>query len=180
LFSVILLCVAAGACTAYAAGEFPGHEGRKFGPGDVNTTIDSEAGKAAIVSFKELGVVDLIAVSYPPTDGADNGTIEHFLVNGTPAAVPVERTAAAKVDIKGDPKYSKFIKMNPNLVLSAAGVEFEKVQPLEGDELRYYFLFVLRDDGDVAGYARIAFDFDKDGKFIEADLIKLMKTRQRL
>ncbi|MBF0320335.1 MAG: hypothetical protein HQL01_11095 [Nitrospirae bacterium] len=179
---MILLCVAAGTVSlADAIGE------RKFGPDDVNTTVDMEAGKATIVSFTKLGVVDLLTISFALSDtsegSTDNATIENYLVNGTPTAVPVEKTAAAKINIKGDPRYSKFITVTPNIMLSTAGAEFEKVQPFEVDDSRYYFLFALRDgceECSIVGYARIAFDFDKDGKFKEATLIKLMKTRQRL
>lgn len=189
----MLLCAAAIPVHISAAEEFPDQapvpapvpapEVKKTGPGDINTTIELDGGNAVVTSFSELGIVDLITVSYPPADGADNGTAEHVLVNGTPAAIPVEKTAIAKINIKDDPKYSKFVNVNPNIAISMTGVEFEKVQTVEPDTLRYLFLFILKDgcnECDAAGYARIAFDFGKDGKFTKAVLVKLMKTRQPL
>ncbi|MBF0456421.1 MAG: hypothetical protein HQK99_00815 [Nitrospirae bacterium] len=189
----MFLCAAAIFVRVSAAEEFPDpvaapapapvSEVKKIGPGDVNTTVELDGGKAVVTSFSELGIVDLITVSYPPADGTDNGTVEHVLVNGTPAAIPVEKTAIAIINIKDDPKYSRFVNVNPRIALSMTGVEFEKVQTVEADTLRYLFLFILKDgcnECDAAGYARIAFDFGKDGKFTKAVLVKLMKTRQPL
>lgn len=161
LLTLLIMCAAAGVGGVYAA--------------DAPPATDSG-----------LGTVSLITVT--PADNtdnatADNATVEHVLVNGIPAAIPVEKTAMATINIKEDPKYPMFIKVNPNLALSAAGVEFEKIQTAEAGGLRYLFLFMLRDGCDeceAAGYARIAFNFAKDGKFTGAALIKLMRTRQPL
>ncbi|MBF0517706.1 MAG: hypothetical protein HQK97_11435 [Nitrospirae bacterium] len=163
-------------------------EEKEFGAVDINTTVDIDGAKAVVLSYSEIGCVDLLTVSYLSADTednsmADNSTVQHVLVNGSPAAIPVEKTVTAKINIKDDPKYSKFISVHPNLALSTAGVEFEKVQTVGADGLRYNFLFILRDgctDCSASGYARIAFDFDKDGEFIKTVLVKLMKTRQPL
>ncbi|MCG6553533.1 MAG: hypothetical protein L7F77_14515 [Candidatus Magnetominusculus sp. LBB02] len=151
---------------------------KKFGTADINTTVNIDDRDATILSFSAIGTVDLMTILYPPDDGADNGTIEHVLVNGNPEAVRVEKTAVDNIDIKADSKYPKFASVNPNLALSTSGVEFEKA---EADGLRFYFMFVLRDgcsNCDASGYARIAFDFSKDGTFTSATLTKLMRTKQ--
>ncbi|KWT92934.1 hypothetical protein [Candidatus Magnetominusculus xianensis] len=184
LFLALLLCAAVvSSVSVSAAEEGAAPEVKQFGPDDIHTIIELDGSNAMVMSFAELGIVDLITVSYSYTSGEDNTTVEHVLVNAAPSIIPVEKTAIAKINIKDDPKYSKFITMTPNIIFSPVGAKFEKVQTVEAGTQRYYFLFVLRDgcdDCNAAGYARIAFDFDKDGNFIKVVLVKLMKTRQPL
>lgn len=192
LFLALLLCTAAvSSVSVFAAEETEApeviqeviQEAKQFGPGDIHTTVELDGGNAVVMSFSELGVVDLITVSYSYTDGGDNSTVGHVLVNGSPPTIPVEKTAISKINIKDDPKYSKFITATPNIILSPAGAKFEKVQTIEAGGQRFYFLFVLKngcDECNAAGYARVAFDFDKEANFSKVVLVKLMKTRQPL
>jgi len=120
-------------------------------------------GIAFMSSFKELGIVDLAEITYPPRA---NNNVEYILINGNPQIVYVED--GYKVDITQDSNYPALQQKYPNIQIEGGENSFINMEsPSQGGQ-RFIFSFALVDgchacQTDKSAY--IAFDFDGTGQF---------------
>ena len=127
-------------------------------------------------SFREMGKVDLVSVFYPFRANTNGGS---FLVNGSPSMISLEELDKwGKVDIRKDPLYPAIAKRFPEVMLWGGEPGFGTMQRLPSGGQRFIFSYVLLNGChacDVAGYAHVAFDFDRNGRFSGTKLLRLSR-----
>ncbi len=127
-------------------------------------------------SFREMGKVDLATAFYPFRANTNDGT---FLVNGSPSMISLEDLDRwGKIDIRTDPLYPAIVRRFPEVMLWSGGAGFETMQRLPGGGQRFVFGYVLLNGChacDIAGYAHVGYDFDREGRFLGARLLRLTK-----
>lgn len=135
-------------------------------------------GEGYLESLQDLGRVDLASVAYP---GRANTNQAYFLVNGRPLMVSVE-DLGWKVEIRHDPLYPEIVRQYPRIMLWGGGAEFRDMEKLAGGGQRFVFAYFLVNGChacEVGGKALVAFDFDPEGKFLGARLLRLTPKGSR-
>ena len=125
--------------------------------------------------FKEMGTVDVAEVTGPVLN--DPATSYFILVNGIPRIIEL-LDKARNVDLKKDRHYQSFSKKFPKIMLWASHHDFEKMESLPQGGQRFIFKFLMLNGChacEIAGWARIAFDFDQSGRLAATNLIGLIE-----
>lgn len=131
-------------------------------------------GEVYLSSFREMGKVDLAEITAPLLN--DPIVTNFILVNGSPGII-YPSSKIEKIDITHDRNYANFVRRFPDLELWPM-YGFDKMQKLPGGGQRFIFDFTLLNGCracDVAGSAKIAFDFDVSGTFLRTSLIGLVQ-----
>jgi len=134
----------------------------------------SMKGEVYLSSFREMGKVDLGEITAPLLN--DPIVTSFILVNGSTNILDLW-SKVEKIDITRDRNYTNFVRRFPNVELWPMH-GFDKVQKLSGREQRFIFEFTLLNGCrgcEVAGSAKIAFDFDVSGTFLGTSLIGLIQ-----
>jgi hypothetical protein len=128
-------------------------------------------GEAFLMEFRELGRVDvgvMRAFSYnDPALAAE----DVFLNGESPVVRPVDH--AQRIDLRTDPRSRGPVRRFPNLALWGP-YRFVAVQPMAKGGKRFLFdgsLLAGCRACEIAGTAKLAFDFDDRGRFPGAELI---------
>jgi hypothetical protein len=133
--------------------------------------------------FTKMGKVDLAYVFFP---GRANTNWAYFLVNGSPPIIATEDVHLAgqerekfsidiSIDITKDPLYASWSKRYSKLNLYQPAV-FQQMQSLPDGGQRFIFAYALIDGarvGKQAGWVLVAFNFDAQGRFLQARLVRL-------
>lgn len=128
-------------------------------------------------SFREMGKVDLATAFYPFRANTNEGI---FIVNGSPSMIDVaDLDRWGKIDIRTDALYPTIARRFPEVTLWGGGAGLQTMQRLSHGGQRFVFSYNMTNGCracDVAGYAHVAFDFDKEGRFLGARLLRLTRA----
>lgn len=122
--------------------------------------------------FQKMGNVDLAYVFFPRRA---NTNWAYFLVNGSPLLVPTE--GIDQIDITKDPLYLSLSKHYHEIGLWDPAI-FKEMQTLPDGGQRFIFAYMLIDgprSGECAGSALVAFDFNREGRFLGSKLMRLTR-----
>ena len=130
--------------------------------------------------FVDAGRVSIAFADFP---FAANENQHAFLVNGKPSVIDVDDYAVIpRNDLSKDPEYAALLKKFPNLSVfpgDRAGTQFITAKALPNGGQRFLVPYVLVDGchacARVAKLA-LAFDFDKEGKFLGAKVANVHPT----
>lgn len=129
-------------------------------------------GERYLRSFYEMGKVDLAEGVAPVLN--DPNVIDYLLVNG--ASNPVQLYDSARnVNLTNDPLYASLRKTFPKLEIWPMH-NFDTMQQLSDGEQRFIFNFILMNGCracEVAGWSKIAFDFNTEGRLVRTMLLGL-------
>lgn len=134
-------------------------------------------GDTYMTGFRKLGNVDLAETTnffYIDTGLGD----QTFLVNGMPAVFD-PREHLRDMNIRTDPAYPAIVRKFPNAEIWSNG-GFKTSQQLAGGGQRFTYQFPVLNGChgcEVAGTAKIAFDFDRSGKYLGAKLLGLTEQK---
>ena len=134
----------------------------------------SMKGEVYLSSFREMGKVDLAEITAPLLN--DPIVTTFILVNGSTNILDLWRKVEG-IDITRDRNYANFVRRFPNVELWPM-YGFDRMQKLSGGGQRFIFDFTLLNGCrgcEVAGSAKIAFDFDASGLFFRTSLIGLFQ-----
>jgi hypothetical protein len=134
-------------------------------------------GQGYMVSFDEMGTIDLATIWYP---GRISDDFQYILVNGTPQIVHVEDVS--DIDIRQDSNYLVLGQKYPNLLLWAGQNNSENMEQLPQGGQRFIFSYALLNGCHAcerAGYARVAFDFNGAGQFFRNATVVAGVIRER-
>jgi len=135
-------------------------------------------GESYMGQFREMGKVDLATIVAPVIN--DPNVVDFILVNGTPQIVYLWENAE-KIDLARDALYSSLRSRFPNITMWPMHSFVEMQRLVEGGQ-RFIFSFILLNGCracEIAGSAEIAFDFDKEGRFLGAKLVGLKEPSGR-
>ena len=130
--------------------------------------------------FVDAGRVGIAFADFP---FAANENQHAFLVNGKPSVIDVDDySVIPRKDLPKDPEYAALLKRFPNLSVfpgDRAGTQFITAKALPDGGQRFLVPYVLVDGchacARVAMLA-LAFDFDKEGKFLGAKVANVHPT----
>ena len=128
--------------------------------------------------YRDTGIVDMINAEYP---FRANENFLVLLVNGQPPMVDVDDTSLLdKEALAANTAYSQLLAKYPGLAFFPTDRRMMPgAAPLRSGGQRFVVTYQLRDGCHacaVVGDARIGFDFDVEGKFVET---KVMRIRKR-
>ena len=131
--------------------------------------------------FRNTGKVDVAHAEYP---FRANQNQVCFLVNGDPPMIDVDDPQwITKSMLEANPVYTDLLKRFPNLAIFP-GTRFGEIAPsggnLKSGGQRFDLDFLLRDGCracTAVGSMKVAFDFDVNGKFVEAQLGRVRARR---
>jgi len=147
---------------------------QKGAPQQAVEFTKSMKGEVYLSSFREMGKVDLAEITAPLLN--DPIVTNFILVNGSTNILDLW-SKVENIDISRDRDYAKFVRRFPNVELWPMQ-GFDKMQKLSGGGQRFIFDFMLLNGCrgcEVAGSAKIAFDFDVSGAFLRTSLIGLVQ-----
>lgn len=130
-------------------------------------------GERYLSLFREMGIVDLGRTTRPVLN--DPNVSDYILVNGQPQIIALW-DSARHIDIKGNPNYGRLAQRFPNIQIWPMHA-FESMQRLPQGGQRFIFDFVLLNGCrgcERAGHAKIAFDFDASGAYLNTTLVRLV------
>jgi len=135
--------------------------------------VELSQGEEYLSEFRELGAVDLAALSMFSYNSPE---LEHLevLVNDQSTIFDLIEQSL-NVDIRKHPLYPKLAKKYPKADLSTLFF-FEEAQKLPKNGQRFVFHYTLLNGCRAcgpAGSAKIAYDFDINGRFQGAELLEL-------
>lgn len=141
--------------------------------------VELSQGEEYLSEFRELGVVDLAALSMFSYNSPE---LEHLeiLVNDQSSIFDLIEQSL-NVDIRKHPLYTKLTRKFPEAKLSTI-FSFEEAQKLPKNGQRFVFHYTLLNGCracEPAGSARIAYDFDINGRFQGAELLELKITESQ-
>lgn len=133
-------------------------------------------GDAFLTAFFETGIVDVVKF-ITPFRGRNN---ENFLlVNGKSFILDVDDPSIITDNMLNLNDDYRSLKLRyPDLQVCKGGHSFPEYDSLINDGHRFVFTYALAEDCmfiDKANYAAIAFDFDKEGYFIGASVVSVIR-----
>ena len=133
--------------------------------------------KGFLGQFQEMGRVDLGRVTFP--DRVNTNDV-YYLINGFPCLVSTELDLETKEEItkslKKDPLYLKAKERYPNIEIWQFSPQFIKKETLASEKKRFIFEYRLVNGCRTCNTeysARINFDFDSNGAFLDVGLIQI-------
>lgn len=136
-------------------------------------------GEVYMGSFREMGKVDLATTVAPLWN--DPNVEDFILVNGTPGVVTLWDNVE-NIDITHDRLYPALQRKFPEITMWPMH-NFVTMRSLPQGGQRFVFSFTLLNgchSCDIAGFANIAFDFDKAGNFRGTKLLRLTEYVEKL
>lgn len=133
-------------------------------------------GEAYATAFRPAGRVDVVFAMNP---FMANGNDQTYFVNGTPPLVRVD-DAAMDLDITKDPGYAAILARFPKAFLFPHAESKPREQLRPGGGQRFLVDFPLVDGCHAcarAGAATLAYDFDPQGNYLGATLVKLTPAK---
>ena len=127
-----------------------------------------------IKEFKTDGKLTIIYASIPGADYSDG----YFIINNQGSIINVDDYAIlSEIDISKNPHYKEIIQQFPSASLWPGNHQsFPDMTTSPENSPRLVFTYTLLNGChacEIAGTAKIAFDFDDDGQFLNAQLIDL-------
>jgi hypothetical protein len=145
----------------------------------INFTTRILSDRGYLQQFQEVGKIDLGVVFFP--DRA-NTNAEYYLLNGSPVIVPTgisqDEEELLMTEIQKDSFYLEMENKYPNIWLLGLAPEFieKRTLPNNNEEFVFEYRFV---DGcricDTEYAAKIGFNFDSNGEFLEMVFLQIVK-----
>ncbi len=128
-----------------------------------------------IKDFKTYGKITVIYAAIPGADYSDG----YFIINNQGSIINVDDYAIlSEIDITKNPHYKEIIQRFPSASLWPGNHQsFPDVATSPENSPRFIFTYSLLNGChacEIAGTAKIAFDFDNGGQFINAQLVDLI------
>jgi hypothetical protein len=122
--------------------------------------------------FRDTGRVDVAYVNYPFRANENQGWL---LVNGSPQTVDVDDyNITSKAGLSNNPRYTALARRYPNVAIfpgDRSGTNFPIARNLPGGGQRFVVAYKLVDGCHACnqiGTLKLAFDFDRGGRFTGA------------
>lgn len=137
--------------------------------------VRERKGEEYMTEFQEMGKVDLAYMSVTFLANDPEAHFQPILVNGTPRIVEVFDEVWGIRPYAHDPVGSEILRRFPNAGIFHGMHVFKGAEDLAGGGQRFRFIHLLTDSCracEIAGYVEIAFDFEANGQYLGAKVVR--------